>query len=298
MFSFSYFKRNNIVHNIFLLSGIKRGKQKGNIRNNDSVRPTIANQECIYPTVPVTPVVNHVYQDHRFHQAAVVMPPLVTNYGGLHSNPVYYAKTLSPVSSTYPQQVYVIPQSTVNNVIHNYPYSVTTHPVHIHNTVTTTQPIIQQQNYGNGQLPQITSTENSSLKNYSSVHPAEANSSSIQTPVNVNQDTCEEITSLQTTSSPSSVVQNGVKTNPVKENTTTSSPANKSWASLFSANKSNNDVGGQSPEVGIEKPAVDKAMNKEFNNNEPLCPIKHPRKTQFIDPDCYRMGGKLFLFCV
>lgn len=280
-----------------MASGIKQGKQKGYIKHNASVPPNITNQECIYPTVPVTPVVNNVYQDHRFHQGAVVMPPLVTNYGGLHSNPVYYAKTLSPISSNYPQQVYVIPQSTVNNVIHNYPYTVTTHQVHIHNTITTTQPIIQQPNYGNGQIPQITTTYNLSLKNYSSVHPVEINSTT-ESSVNVSQSTSEEKNHLQTTPVSSSVLQNGVKTNPIKENTTTASPANKSWASLFSSNKSNNDINSQSLEIETEKPVMEKAINKEFNNNEPLCPIKHPRKTQFIDPDCYRMGGMLHLFFV
>lgn len=64
--------------------------------------------------------------------------------------------------------------------------------------------------------------------------------------------------------------------------------AGKSWASLFTPKE-----GSASPEVnGAAKPAFSEAVNKESNNNEVTCPIKNPRRNHFIDPDCYRMGGK------
>lgn len=275
--------------------GIKRGKQKENIKH-DSCSSATSNQEYVYPSV-VTPVVNNVYQEHHFQQTAVVMPPLVTNYGGLQSNSVYYAKTLSPISSTYPQQVYVIPQSTVNNVIHNFPFTVKTHAVHIRNNITdshitNTEPIIHQQNYGNGQIHQITEHDPSPKNDSSGYLAVNTNQSS----ANISQNSCEDMSSPQT--GMSNVIENGIKSNSVKESISNLSPANKSWASLFTSNKSNNDINNQTLDTGAEKPIMGQAANKEFNNNEPFCPIKDPRKTQFIDPDCYRMGEYLTNYSV
>ncbi|CAG9761546.1 unnamed protein product [Ceutorhynchus assimilis] len=61
--------------------------------------------------------------------------------------------------------------------------------------------------------------------------------------------------------------------------------AKKSWASLFTPK--------DSPELNGIKifPQI-----KESNNNE--CPIKNPKKNQFIDPDCYRMGEFLLNYLV
>ncbi|KAF7271049.1 ubiquitin specific protease 10 [Rhynchophorus ferrugineus] len=58
----------------------------------------------------------------------------------------------------------------------------------------------------------------------------------------------------------------------------------KSWASLFTPKEGtvhNHQVNG------ITK-ATTEAVNKE--NNEALCPIKNPKRNDFVDPDCYRMG--------
>lgn len=78
------------------------------------------------------------------------------------------------------------------------------------------------------------------------------------------------------------VTQNGHKTsqNPA--------PASKSWASLFSSKPSN---GVTAPVATDTKVSAEPVSNQ--TNNAPICPIKHPRKSaQFVDPDCYRMGGK------
>lgn len=83
----------------------------------------------------------------------------------------------------------------------------------------------------------------------------------------------------------SPVLQNGIGSTP------SPAPINKSWASLFNS-KTTNSNSSPVPEVKITK----ELASSEKNNIVPLCPIKHPRKsTQFIDPDCYRMGGKVFL---
>ncbi|KAG5893174.1 hypothetical protein JTB14_000434 [Gonioctena quinquepunctata] len=77
---------------------------------------------------------------------------------------------------------------------------------------------------------------------------------------------------------------------------TSPSPANKSWASLFNSGKSNNI---SHVDENLRNIASDQAVNKESNNNELICPIKHPRKSQqFVDPDCYRMGEFLTLYSI
>ncbi|KAJ8919829.1 hypothetical protein NQ315_006358 [Exocentrus adspersus] len=270
---------------------IKRGKEKETVNHAEPTRPVITNHEYMFPAVPVAPIVNNLYPEHHFHQAAaVVMPPLVPNYGALQSNTVYYTKTLSPVPAAYPQPVFVIPQSTVNNVIHNYPYTATTQTVRVNNAVTDsfiikTHADTQQQDYGNGSTTQTIENNSAPCVTGKDVvfHSSQAvkyESFSQEVPVEVTQE------------SSSTVVQNGVK---AKESTSTSSPANKSWASLFASNKSNG-ASIQTPEVGVEKP---KTVLTEFeSNNENLCPIKHPRKAKFIDPDCYRMGEFLTNYSV
>ncbi|KAJ8965673.1 hypothetical protein NQ314_003955 [Rhamnusium bicolor] len=309
-----------------LLPGIKQVKKKKEIKHNDSSRNISANHDYIHPTVSSTPVVNNVYlnQDQQFHQPAVVIPPLVTSDAGHHQpNPVYYANALSPVSSTYPHQVYVIPQSTIGNVIHNYPnkvtypytssatvypYAVTTQPIHIHNNVITNShalmepQLVQQQNYENGILPSSVAEHTLILNENSNVVESSTavNIMPTQGPViktNIDS-TSEGGVASQSVPSSSLVIENGIENKSVKETTNSSSSANKSWASLFNSGKSNNDVNNQSADNGMEKVIFDKAVNKESNNIENICPIKHPRRSPFVDPDCYRMGEYLISYSI
>lgn len=92
----------------------------------------------------------------------------------------------------------------------------------------------------------------------------------------------------------SPVVQNGDENADV---TASPAPANKSWASLFNSNKSASNT--PTVKQNSDKNTSIQAVNKESNNNDSICPIKHPRKSQqFVDPDCYRMGEYLTSYVI
>lgn len=61
--------------------------------------------------------------------------------------------------------------------------------------------------------------------------------------------------------------------------------AKKSWASLFEGSKPGAPAGAVN---GIAK--IPTTVNKDSADS--TCPIKNPRHGHFVDPDCYRMGGK------
>ncbi|KAJ8959495.1 hypothetical protein NQ318_022192 [Aromia moschata] len=84
--------------------------------------------------------------------------------------------------------------------------------------------------------------------------------------------------------------QNGIKNKPEKEALSSPGWGSKSWASLFNSSNPSNGVSDQATEEIAEKAALSKAANEKPNNNGALCPIKHPKKSHFVDPDCYRMG--------
>lgn len=77
-----------------------------------------------------------------------------------------------------------------------------------------------------------------------------------------------------------------------------SSPANKSWASLFNTSKLANEK--SSSETIIKNNAFNNvAVNKESNIiNDQVCPIKYPKRGDITDPDCYRMGEYLLNYTV
>lgn len=66
---------------------------------------------------------------------------------------------------------------------------------------------------------------------------------------------------------------------------TNTSPANKSWASLFVSPKANHDK-----HTDLRNAFNNQAVNSELNDGN-ACPIKYPRRGAIADPDCYRMGG-------
>lgn len=106
-----------------------------------------------------------------------------------------------------------------------------------------------------------------------------------QKPVNVDTKPENPVVNLEQGSGNSS--ENAVK------------PVGKSWASLFNKSPAGgaaiaaanpNETNGNG-----ERSPLAKAVNKETNNNEEeACPIRHPKKSHFADPNCYRLGGMYF----
>ncbi|XP_066148534.1 ubiquitin carboxyl-terminal hydrolase 10-B [Euwallacea fornicatus] len=67
----------------------------------------------------------------------------------------------------------------------------------------------------------------------------------------------------------------------------------KSWASLFESKGTKS-----TPQVnGVTKSAFNGTVNKGSSSNA-SCPIKNPKRSHFVDPDCYRMGEFLTNYAV
>lgn len=79
--------------------------------------------------------------------------------------------------------------------------------------------------------------------------------------------------------------QNGV----VQKNEEAARAPTKSWASLFSGSKTSHLSNNENGNNEHEKSSLTEAVNKQINDEE-MCPIRHPMKSQFVDPNCYRMG--------
>lgn len=69
----------------------------------------------------------------------------------------------------------------------------------------------------------------------------------------------------------------------------------KTWASLFSGRKEGEGSVNVDPHI---KNQTRQPMTPESNNNNVGTPFKRAKKQKYFDPDCYRMGGMYYLYCI
>lgn len=209
------------------------------------------------------PLVNNMYHNQVQHPH-VVIPSIIQHPGYvLPPNMVCYASP--PIQATYPQQI-IIPGQY-------YPI-VTTQQMAT--SVTYSEHDIIQHN-GSMQLPVEEPEIEDISENIDEQEPVTTELISNQNHVEPKINTNEEV-------SPQPAVQNGLKTTP-------SPSVGKSWASLFNSSNASPQQNGfaNNNEDNVEKTKL--VVENEVVNA--VCPIKHPKKSaQFVDPDCYRMGGK------
>lgn len=222
---------------------------------------------------------------NEYVPAAMVSPPLVNN---MYHNQVQHPHLVLP--SIIQHSGYVIPPNMVcyasPPIQPPYSQPILIPAAHYYSVVTTQQmatnvthsdPTVMQHN-GSVQLP----IENDDVNELANAVNDDLNIAS-DSP---DDDLVPELIGDEqaVVSQPQAVMQNGLKT--------TSSPSvGKSWASLFNNSNTATQQNGfaQNNDVNIAKakPVVENQIV------DTVCPIKHPKKViQFVDPDCYRMGGK------
>lgn len=227
------------------------------------------------------PLVNNMYHNQVQH-SHVVIPSIIQHPGGyvIPPNMVCYASP--PIQPTYSQPI-LIPSNAVHTFTPTAHYYSVVTTQQMATSVTHTDPTEMQHN-GSMQLS-VGVPENEVVDE--TENPEDDPNAT--TPIlNDNDVEPTTYTHEQPPLDPQSpaVVQNGFKT-------ATSPSVGKSWASLFNHSNNTSQQNGFSnnADVNVEKtkPVVENKVA------DIVCPIKHPKKSsQFIDPDCYRMGGELF----
>lgn len=256
-------------------------KKTNIIHNNVPLVQSVNHNEYIPAPIVSPPLVNNLYHNQVQHPH-VVIPSIIQHPGYvIPPNMVCYASP--PIQATYPQQI-LIPSNAVHTFTpagHFYPVVSTQQMVtgvtHSDNNVIQQNGIIQ---------PPILDTVIENFNDSENVINNEDPISDV-VPILFDNHTEQKIDENEPTIvSPSqAVVQNGLKP-------ATSPSPGKSWASLFSSSNKSQQQNGfmNNYEDNVER------TNKPVLENEVsniVCPIKHPKKSaQFVDPDCYRMGGK------
>lgn len=220
------------------------------------------------------PLVNNMYHNQVQH-SHVVIPQIIQHPGYvIPPNMVCYASP--PIQPTYSQPI-LIP----SNAVHTFTpmghyYSVVT-TQQMATSVTHSDPTVMQHN-GTIQLT-VTEIENEDVEELEST----AEDPNLTTNTTVSHENYVEPTFSNdeetVVSQPQPVIQNGLKT------------TNRPWASLFKSSNTTSKQNGfpSNNDMNLEKmkPVVENEIA------DTVCPIKHPKKVaQFVDPDCYRMGGK------
>lgn len=270
------------INSSFSIPVDKEAPNKQNIlHNNIPVIQSVSHNEYIAPMVS-PPLVGNMYHGQVQHPH-VVIPSIIQHQGYvLPPNMVCYASP--PIQATYPQQI-LIPSNAVHTFTPTGYYPVATTHQMVTSVTHSDYNVIPQ----NGTLdcPEMEAeiemvneieTELNEESHTEYTHPEfYSNDIELKTPIT---EQMPVISHFQP------VIQNGLKT-------TSSPPGTKSWASLFNKSTVSQQQNGF---LGTNEDNAEKVTPVAVNDVPNVCPIKHPKKgAQFIDPDCYRMGGKFAL---
>nr|CAH7759521.1 unnamed protein product [Callosobruchus chinensis] len=241
----------------------------------------------IQPAALASPILGNVYLNSEHQVQPMVVPAAVVPGYASPPNLVYIASPVPPsAAATYAQPVIVtgaqtiVPQPNIA-LTYNQPPA---YQQPIQHLPKETQHVYSPQNG-------IVAAEQTVIPSQPHNNSTERNQHTDEvqqnhTDVEIQHKTLEQHSTVQNRTEP---VQNG-------EKVATSPPAGKSWASLFN-DKAKTNIASQSPVMNHGERAANQAA-RENDKGAAECPIRYPKKAEFVDPGSYRIAEFLASYAI